>query len=89
MMLQCEFLEELFDLPLTVFLSISMVKRLNLNERCVQRNWVSKRSGYFSPYNMYMHLERCLKLPFLHIEAWAGFVFGVVTNDDTVHKKVN
>lgn len=48
-----------------------------------------KRSGYFSPYNMYMHLERCLKLPFLHIEAWAGFVFGVVTNDDTVHKKVN
>lgn len=48
-------------------------------------------TGYlkFSPYNMYMHLERCLKLPFLHIEAWAGFVFGVVTNDDTVHKKVN
>lgn len=48
-------------------------------------------TGYlkFSPYNMYMHLERCLKLPFLHIEAWAGFVFGVVTNDDTVYKKVN
>lgn len=83
-------LEELFDLPLTVFLSISMVKRLNLNESdaCNGTGYL-KRSGYFSPYNMYMHLERCLKLPFLHIEAWAGFVFGVVTNDDTVHKKVN